>query len=420
MRNGVRLALLLAKRLLRLGLARDAMSVFHDVEKETSELSYRRRSLEGQARAARMLREWEELQSIVARWQEWLGSTNAVPPVHSSMELLSFEAHFYQASTLCTLPKRIDKCVVSQTSSTGHRLAAAALALIQADNCGDEAGARFIYNAIRDLRPLTHRQQIDYLTIGAVFHSSFGEPSQVPALLSDLVELTRRLQQPVLRADLMRRAAWGLVRFSSRALARDVLQEAISVFERLRLPGQLAHCLEHVCIIDLHEGDFDAVSSSLGKIRDVNSQTSGFYAVAVEYEIRVFLAFELGSVTPLDGFVPSRTAFDPLRKGTRSGLKIAALELGEDLVRGTPFAESFESVDLLHRRFRSRCDQDFVVAVLVEALRRFGRRDEAASRLTDYLLHQRREMSSLLPSLIRQAGHMGVAVPLQYAQPIIG
>jgi hypothetical protein len=149
------------------------------------------------------------------------------------MELLGFEAHFYCAETFCTLPASITDCIISKAASIRHRLAAAALALIQADNHGDESGASLIHDAVRELEPSTDRQRIDFLTIDAVFHASFGDVSRLPSILADLVELTRRVQHPVLRAVLLRRSAWGLCRFGPRALAQVL--KAISVFERLAL-----------------------------------------------------------------------------------------------------------------------------------------------------------------------------------------
>jgi hypothetical protein len=212
------------------------------------------------------------------------------------MELLSFEAHFYNANTFGTLPTTNNKCVASPTASVRHRLAAGTLALIQADNLADERSARAVYEAVQPLQPRTDLQRIDYLTIGAIFHSSFGDVTQLPSLLNELVELTRRVRQPAQRAVLLRRAVYGLCRFGPRPLARHVLSEAMEVFERLQLSSQLTHCLEHLSILELQERNYSAVESCLSKLHSISTQSAGFYTKAVEYEIRVQLAFEINSV----------------------------------------------------------------------------------------------------------------------------
>ncbi len=415
-KNGVRLALVLARRLLRLGLAKDAMTVLQDAENRAAEDMDRLNALNGQAKAARMLRDWDHLRTILAKWRQSHIAAGLALSTHTSMELLGFEAHFYSAETFCTLPPTIANCVVSTTSSPRHRLAAAALALIQADNHGDESSARLIYDAVRELVPSTDRQRIDFLTIAAVFHASFGDVKRVPSLLVDLVELTRRVHNPAVRAILLRRAAWGLCRFGPRALAREVLHQAISVFERLSLAGQLTYCLEHLCIMDLQESEYPSVERNLLRIRELGAEAPGFYAHAVEYEIRVRLAFETNSFIPLAGFDVLRAAFVPFMRAPRTRLNIAALELGEHLVRGgaAPIEPSLTVVQQLHPQLRNRCDQDFVVAVMARALSVLGRTAEALSEINDYFARSRREDAYLLPSLVGIAEELNVSVPSRY------
>jgi len=418
-RNGVRLALVLAKRLLGLGLAKDAIGVLQDVESRTPESLDRLRALSGQAKAARMLRDWDQLTTILDRWRRAHVEAHTTTPTHSAMELLGFEAHFYSAETFCTLPSSIANCIVSNTASQRHRLAAATLALIQADNHGDEAAAQFIHEAVRELQPATDRERIDFLTIAAVFHASFGEVRRLPSVLADLVELTRRVHHPVLRAILLRRAAWGLCRFGPRALARQVLQEAISVFDRLVLPGQLTYCLEHLCIIDLQGADYSSVEQTLLKINELGAESRGFYAHAVEYEIRIRLAFETNSLLPIDGFDVPREVFVPFSRAPRTRLNVAALELGDRLLRGSEaeIEASLTVVQQLHSPLENRCDQDFAVSVLAHGLRRLGKNTEAASLLDHYLRHSRREEAHLLPSLVHAAGELGVSLPARYTLP---
>jgi hypothetical protein len=321
------------------------------------------------------------------------------------LELFDYEAHFYSESTFCTLPIDIDGCINSKRASPRHRLAAATLAMINADNHGDSVKAVRVYESISQLTPTDDRQRIDVLTIAAVFHASFGDVTRVAGLLTDLVELTRKVRQPVLRAVLLRRASWGICRFSPRVVAREVLNEAISVFERLSLTDQLIICFEHLCLIDLQEGDYPAVEETLRRIQEVAVESPTFYARAVEFEMRQFLAFETQSLKPLENFVVPTSALDPFRHAARGRMKLAALQLADHLMRGSDsdVKKALGVLEELHLELRIRCDQDFVIAFMTSAYLRLGKRSRADRLLSDDLHGSRREPDFLMPSLVRLA-----------------
>ena len=410
-RNGVIFDLVLGKRLLGLGLAGDACSVFEDAENRGDELKHRLAALRGQARAARMLGDWEKLSSVISRLHHDKALRHSLQR-HSRVELLGFEAHFYGASTFCTLPSSIRDCVVSPSVPAGHRLAAAALAMLRADNHGDEADARLIHSAISSIEPSTPRQRIAALLIRSVFHASFGDPSEVGPLLAAFVDAADAIQHPVLRATLMRRASWGLARFGSPDAARKALEEAMAVFERLSLTNQLLYCLEHSCINHLQQGDLVSAAGTLARIESVATDSSGFYPRAVQYELRVRLAFESSSLAPLAGFSVRRADLEPFSSAPRARLNVAALELGEECLRGAVSVESplFREVQALHTALRNRCDQDFAAAVLAATLLKSGQWADAQSSLTTYLTQDRRETTGLLPSLSRLAVLLDVVV----------
>jgi hypothetical protein len=196
-----------------------------------------------------------------------------------------------------------------------------------------------------------------------------------------------------------------------------VLLEAIGVFERLGLHGQLTYCLEHLCIIDLQEADYPSVERNLSRIHELGDQSPGFYAHAVEYEIRVRLSFETNTLNALSGFEVRRAAFAPFRRAPRTQLNIAALELGEHLLCGSGgTTEEFLSVvQRLYPPLKNRCDQDFVVAVIATALSGLDRGHEASSVLDDYLTRSRREDAYLLPSIVRLARALCVSLPSRYS-----
>jgi hypothetical protein len=339
-------------------------------------------------------------------------------PRHSFAELMEYEAHFYNAATFCALPQTIESCIATSTASNGHRLGAATLAMIHADNHGDEVKARSIHSAVHSLEPATLRERIDWFTIEAVFHAAFGDQERLPAVLSDLVEVTRRVQHPVLRAVLLRRAAWGLLRFGPRSLARDILNEAISVFDRLSLHHQLIHSIEHLCLLEIEDERYQCAHEYLGRLQSIGAERPGFYAHAVEYEIRVRLAFEQRSVQPLVGFNLQESALAPFKRAPRSRLLIAAAELGHRLltVDYQAIAAKLRVVMEQYPTLKNRCNQDFVVASMALALRTLDQGSEAHVLVTDYLESQRRENDFLLPSLKRISSELNVKIPERFVQ----
>ncbi len=421
-KNGVKIALLLSRRLLRLGLARDAQAVLEDVEPRTEDADDLISALRGQARSARMLRDWDNLRAVLQRWERACVAAGHRPATHSRMELLGLEAHFYSADTFCTLPKDIRKCVTSHTAHTGHRLAAAALSLIQADNHGEETEATFVYNAVAQLQPSSLRERIDRLTVEAVYHASFGDVRRVPDTLNDLVDITRHVQHPVARAVLLRRASWGLSRFGPRHLAREVLADALTVFERLSLTNQVVYCMEHLSLMDLQEGQFDAVAKSIDALHGLGVENpTEFYAHAIEYELRVRLAVESGDSSLLRDFQVRREYLAPFQRAPRTRLNILALDLGDSLLRGAPgvVASKLAEAEELFPTLRNRCDQDFVVTVMAQAMCLLERSADAQVLMRDYLCLFRRESDFLLPSLRRAATSLEVAIQLRYDSEVL-
>jgi DNA-binding SARP family transcriptional activator len=410
---GHRLTLVLSRRLLELGLANDALPVLEEVEESSPELRIKLRALSAQAYAARLSRDGDHLKRVLERRRTLCASTGRLPRVHSRLELLEHEGQFYGSDTFISLPDSISTCITSETASLAHRLAAARLAIVHVDNYGDESSARMIYNAVRELRPGSVNERIDWHTINAVFHAAFGDVENTSASLVGLVDAARQLRHPVLRGVALRRAAWGLSRFGPRQLAREVLMESIGVFERLGLPHQLTFSLEQQALLDLEDGLHSQVQQRLDRVHEVRERSSWFYCQVVEFEIRVRLAFELQSLAPLADFQFDRTALAPFTRVPRSRLNVAALELAEALLVGDDAAISdrFARVEEQYPTFKNRCDQDFVVATAVTALRRMDRVAESRELIDDYFRNSRREQENVLPSLVRLAHKLEIAIP---------
>jgi hypothetical protein len=168
--------------------------------------------------------------------------------------------------------------------------------------------------------------------------------------------------------------------------------------------------LEHLCVVDLQEAHYDAVQQTVARIHEMVQIAPTFYSRAIEYELRVHLAFETQSLDVLAQFKVPSDALEPFRHAARSQLNVAAVELGDCVMRGSDaeVEAALAAINRLQPAFRGRCDQDFVTAVMTAALRRLGRHAEATHLLSDYLQNSRREPYYLLPSLVRLASEAGI------------
>jgi hypothetical protein len=395
--QGTRLTLLLAKRLLSLGLAKDGLAVLEELEgRATLDLRQRLRTLRGRARAARMLRDWTKLQKVVAQWRGAFTTEGRLPPTHSAMELLDFEAQYNDFTSFGHLPAEIDACVSETTASVAHRLSAAALSMIRADNEGDDEVARRIFRAIEQLQPSSKRERIASLTTQAVYHASFGDLAKTPVVLLQLAQEALTLSHPVLRALHVRRAAFGLARYGTAADARELLVQCLDTFERLQLHTQALYCIEELGLLALWEGSFDEVMAYSERSRSIHAVTHISYGKAIECELRALLAFESEDSSVLPTFSMPLDVASALQRSKRGKQALLTVDLILDVFKRdrSLLMTHLHQLHGLYNELRCRGYQDQVVAVLSAAMLEIGLEREAHLLVSAYANGSRRELKS--------------------------
>jgi DNA-binding SARP family transcriptional activator len=410
-RVGVRFSLVLAKRLLRLGLATDALDVLKEVDSPKTALDQRRTAQVVMAFALRMLRDWQSIDMVTKHWRTLHEKAGRNPKVHSRMELVEFECHYNRPVTFGTLPHRVSECISAESATTRHRLAAATLAMISADNNGDEAAAQLIYRTVEGVRPKSTAERIDRVTTDAVFHTSFGELERVPSILRELLELAQTLTQPALRATHIRRACFGIARYDSTAQARTLLLAALETFEQLRLWSEAVVCIEDLGIIALSEAKYDDAQFWIGRATEMRQRGNDVFLAAVEYELRVLLAFERMDADYLPTFSLPVDVRDAFLRPVRSRQIQFALRAAQHIVAGevSQLGSLLIELETLHQRMRRRGYQDFIVAVLTTGLSVLDRKDNARALLESYLRSDRRELVTRPPAITRIASQLNIA-----------
>lgn len=409
-KNGVRLALALAKRLLRLGLAQDSLKVLEEIEAKTEDLALKAHALAGQAKSARMLRQWRKASIAAARWRDAIEVLSPLQATqHSSIELLAHEAHYNQRETYGSLPDAISECVLSPQATVGHRLAAATLSMIRADNDGDATTAGAVFRATMGLQARTINERIDNLTMHAIYHAAFGTLQEVPALLSRLVEEGLRLRHPALKAHYVRRACFGLVRYGDPAVAKRLLIKSLETFERLRLTAQAVLCLEDLGILAQWLGDFEEASEWIERVHLLHTDADDANCRAIEFELRVLLAFATNDPHHLPAFQMPDEVSTGLVRFRRGRQSVMALEVMRKVLSGEPeFGTELTELLSLHDHMKHRSYQDTIVAAIGAGLIAQQRHECARDIVSEYLSCSRRELRIVTLPLTRVAATLGL------------
>jgi hypothetical protein len=379
---------------LSLGLASDSLQVLEDIELKAVDTAETMRALLGQARAAKTLRDWGKIQQVAHRWRGAFSRQGQLPPTHSTIELLEFEAHYNCPSTHGALPDSISECLKSPAASLTHKLSAASLAMIRADNDGDALVAGQVFECVLPLRPETSSERVAWLTTSVVYHAAFGDLKRTPELLHALATEGLSISQPALRAHHIRRAGFGLARYGDPLFARQLLMQSLETFDRLCLAKQSTLCVEELGLLALYSGEFDETLHWIAKAHSLEVQTADPLCRAVEYELRVLLAFETND----DRFLPTfqlpeevAAAFSRSKRGRQAVLSVeTAHRLFQP--RGTEFDSAVAELLDLHWALQARGYQDQAVQVLGAAIHSQGEQQRATQLVADYVNIARREI----------------------------
>lgn len=399
--NGIRLALLLAKRLLSLGLAHDSLQLLEDIESKAVDASETVPALLGQARAAKTLRDWNKVQQIAQRWRGTFLRQGHLPPRHSTVELLDFEAYYNSPTTHGALPDSISECLTAATASAAHKLSAASLSMIRADNDGNALVAGEVFQAVFQLRPETTSQRVAWLTTNAVYHAAFGELTQTPALLLSLAAEGLSIAQPALRAHHVRRAGFGLARYGDVVYAHQLLVQSLDTFDRLCLTKQATLCIEELGLLALRSGEFEETLHWIAKAQSLEAESGDRLCRAVEYELRVLLALETDDDRHLPTFQLPEEVAAAFSRSKRGRQAVLSVEIAHQLFQSKrpEFDLAVAQLLELHRALRNRGYQDQIVQVLAAAISSQGDAKMAAELVGDYVNHSRREIRPIPPRL---------------------
>jgi hypothetical protein len=310
------------------------------------------------------------------------------------MELLGFEAHYNANATYGSLPSEVMSCVSAGSASTRHRLTAATLAMIRADNDGDTETAKVVFDAIANLAPQSRAERIAWLTSAAIYHASFGELERTPDYLRQLLEVSNDIAQPALRVHYVRRACFGLARYGDSSSVAGRLQQCLVVAEQLRLTNQQLFCLEELGLLSVRFGNAADSMIWITKARSLAASTNETLATAVEHELRIMLALDTQDEAYLPTFEFPHDVAEAFSRSSRGRQSLLACRILRDAIARQRRVQESDISELmaLYDVMKNRSYQDVSVTALVAGLLDMAQANTAKHLLDEYLGRERREL----------------------------
>lgn len=410
----LRLALRVARWLTQAGLANEAREVLQGVERHCTTTEQRARWLREVIALAAAQRHWGD---VLVRAKEYKEVAQKLPqpqPVHTDTELHECNAILRANPSMGLLPQRLFSCVKSPDATDRHRLEAALLILMKADNDGEEAIASETLRHLESI-PARGRNAVVADKCKLIYHAGFGSAETARRLADRLVERATRSIDILARLRCLRYACEAYNILGDLTRAHDVALRALALADELGIWAHRYLCIEHLCTTALHQHDYDSALEWLQALRRQDEQAANdLYYLMVLYFLENRLAFELNEPSVLTRSDLRARLLEalPTIQVLRPAQGILAAVLAHSLlVEKEPAAPNLlERLYDTQQKLQKWGRQDFPTTVLVATYRRAGLEHAARAVLQDYL-KSRREPPACHPypeSLQRSARSLGI------------
>jgi hypothetical protein len=149
--------------------------------------------------------------------------------------------------------------------------------------------------------------------------------------------------------------------------------------------------LEELGLLELRAGSFDLVAKWATRARAITDGTNESFGRAIEYELRMLLAFESDDSSMIPDFELPHDFSDAVSRSKRGRQTVLTLSLTNNLLRNRMdvVKKDLEALLLLHSELRNRGYQDQIVSALGTAMLALGDYSRAARLVTEYELSRR-------------------------------
>jgi hypothetical protein len=347
--------------------------------------------------ALRLAGQWERLLQILATLQRLETNHDPLATTHTPEELVTLEASLRTLRFLPGLLVRAEQCLGDRNAASDHRIEAASLGLLFADNSFDALAIERIYAKVQPILADADHDRRTHLRIDAIYHHAVGDVTKAAAATDEWIRLERRLGDVARLSRALRNATipYRTVGLVEKAFAHGIESYQLSVENQLA--SSAANSADTLATLNLTVGDLE---NSRLWIERAQFWSSRLEEKCVDDSVRrvgVRLALIEGRYDDaLDG---TRPEVDSAANDSVARSRLEAYALLTAVYCATAKLNLVEQIigefAVLYRRARVFHGQDFATSALITAHLLLGRADDARSLADRYVSAHRRERSPL-------------------------
>ncbi len=361
--------------------------------------------LQHRAVALQLADRWEEVAAIVAQIKRSPLGSPAPLAIQMEVELLQLEAGWHTGRPFAGLLPAALRCAREPGLDQRHRLRAAALALVLADNLCSPQDVHEIYESLAYEVPTSEAVWRAWHYLRMVYHAAFGVLGEVPSAARDLLNAAAENGNPAALSRCLRHASIALSIAGSLSEAIESAEHAFEIATSSELTNAAAASATTLASLHLRLDRTDEAQRWHQRAIRGGATSTSPMARTVQLGVGARLAIEAGDYPNARSLIAEIQRIVANAGSVRADVELAALrsELAlKEEHRGLSSSE-LNHLERLHLRARAFSGHDYFVRVLVDSLRERGLAERAGDLAGEYLSRYRREAteppSSLLTAL---------------------
>lgn len=381
---------LIVDRLLSLGMAEAAADLCRKAERfcRTPGQNAERHRRLGQA--YRLLQDWGSVITALESRNHLLGSDRPLSDKYSQEELDLLEARWWGRLDLKVLTEAKTRAS-DVRAPIPHRLQMGVLALIVADNSNRSREGPKIFSALKELAPLTTRDEVEYARAETIYHCSFGDLDEAIRAARRVVELERATSNG---ANLIRPLRWlakPLMHSGNLNGAVEALTESFGIASKLSLRSEMLQTAFYISDVAIEcenpELARDWIPICEGLERDI---ANGYSRAANSLYLMARMALVKGDLAESENLLDRAQNLSQGVRLTRAEESILALDVLLRLKTGRSLGRSaLRKLCRLHLVTRRSGFRDFELGALLFGLLHLGDVQRARELSREYTMVRR-------------------------------
>ncbi|HEY9515068.1 MAG TPA: AAA family ATPase [Gemmatimonadaceae bacterium] len=352
---------------------------------------------------------WEKLPARIEMLGQLRHQAGRATETHTDDELLSLEAEWRTGSNVQGIYTHLQECVCADTSPE-HRVRAAMLALMLADNICTSESAQSIYATVKPYLDAPEVGDITKANFNMVYSCSFGEVAMAPVFASELIKRARARGNAAILSRNLRHASIAFDVAGLTRQAETAAVEAFTIAEQLGLENAAIGAAARLVGLYTRLGQISAAEKWHRQAMTRRARFSG----AIDFSN--LIGFEAKLAIQQKCYHEAELLIDLANQKLKPGAslrhraEITAHRISLSVARGdrSPTDDEIDELLGLHLQARQFVWHDYVAVVLFEALEARKEASRAAVLAREYIATYRRERSSLLPRLDRYLQSAGI------------